>query len=276
MVGELETTIGKAEIEIGNIEDILRTDLPAIQRDPKLAESKAPQLEKLVDIISKAQSELTDEYDKAKQAVEDGGKALKQMETGKKKALGDLAELDKYTKSHWADAQKLMKDARDAHNVAVTAFVERDRVPLEKARAAMGKLQIKTFERLPKDLDDGIRYFLKTWKDKGLGEAVDKQFDTYTAKLGDLIDDVRAWVKQALEDEDRVRGYVLPKPDVAKAIKELDLGDMPDAKQKDCVGKAIVLPLAPMEKAFDSIVKEFKLKASGKQMVKTLMEKNVV
>lgn len=140
----------------------------------------------------------------------------------------------------------------------------------------MGKLQIKTFERLPKDLDDGIKYFLKTWKDKGLGEAVDKQFDTYTAKLGDLIDDVRAWVKQALEDEDRVRGYVLPKPDVAKAIKELDLGDMPDAKQKDRVGKAIMLPLAPMEKAFDSIVKEFKLKASGKQMVKTLMEKNVV
>jgi DNA repair exonuclease SbcCD nuclease subunit len=80
---QLGTSVDKAEDCLSDIEKFLRVDIAHIQRDKDFAESKSGQIEKLVGVISAAQSSLTRQFELAKQIDASAEKMLKAQATGK-------------------------------------------------------------------------------------------------------------------------------------------------------------------------------------------------
>ncbi len=166
-----------------------------------------------------------------------------------------------------------MNDA--SHKLAMTAVVAfryRDVATLTKARNDIEGLGIAGELDAADRLDKMVGDFLKQWKDKGFGDDVDRGFDRAAGKLSDDIEGMRAWIRQSKDALKDTRGYKLSPPDAKKALKALDLPANAEAK----VAKAIALPLEPMARAFDAIIKELKLKGTGKKMVDDLVKAGVV
>jgi hypothetical protein len=269
---QLATTVDKIEDCLSDIEKFLNVGIADIQRDKEFAESKSEQIEKIVGVVSAAQSVLTRQFEAAKVVDASAEKMLKTQATGKDAALREQAELERFVARRGKELLAMNDASSKLSQTAVIAFADRDAAALDKARKDIEGLgigaELDAADRLDKNVDD----FLKRWKDKGFGDDVDRGFDRAADKLGGDIDDMRAWIKQSKDALERTRGYKLTTPDAKKALKTLELPATAEAK----VAKAIVLPLGSMAKAFDTIIKELKLKGAGKKMVDDLVKAGVV
>jgi hypothetical protein len=270
LLEQLGTTVDKAEECLSDIEKFLRVDIADVQRDKDFAEAKSAQIEKLVAIVSAAQSSLTRQFEAARQIDAAAEKMLKAQATGKDAALREQAELERFVGRRGKELLALNDASHKLAVTAIVAFADRDVATLTKARNDIEGLGIEgeldAADRLDKEVDD----FLKRWKGKGFGDDVDAGFDRAAAKLKDDIDGVPAWIKQSRAALKETRGYKLSPPDAKKALKTLDLPATAEAK----LAKAIGLPLGPMAKAF--LIKELKLKSARKKMVDDLVKAGVV
>jgi hypothetical protein len=269
---QLATTVDKAEDCLSEIERFLRVDIADVQRDKDFAESKSAQIEKLVGVVSAAQSSLTRQFEAARQIDAAADKMLKAQATGKDAALREQAELERFVARRGKELRAMNDASTKLTQTAVVAFADRDVATLTKARNDIEGLGIAGELDAADRLDTAVGDFLKRWKDKGFGDEVDRGFDRAAAKLSNDIEGMRPWIRQSKDALERTRGYKLSPPDAKKALKTLDLPANVETK----VAKAIALPLEPMAKAFDAIIKELKLKGTGKKMVDDLVKAGVV
>lgn len=269
---QLATTVDKAEDCLSDIEKCLRIDIAGVQRDKDFAESKSEQIDKLVGVVSAAQTSLTRQFELAKQIDASAEKMLKAQATGKDAALREQAELERFVARRGKELLAMNNASSELSQTAVIAFADRDVATLAKAHKDIEALGIGSEQGAADALDKDVGEFLKRWKDKGFGDDVDAAFTRAAAKLTADIDGMRPWLKQSKDALERTRGYKLGPGDAKKALKTLDLPASVEAK----VAKAIALPLGPMARAFDAIIKELKLKGTGKKMVDDLVKAGVV
>jgi len=219
------------------------------------------EIKKLTADLSELQRKLNKNYGIGKKLEDAANKALAAHKDGEKDSIAKWAIQEAWIRKQLELAKRRLPEIEKLSENAKRAAAERNEKALEEAQKASAEL--RDTEPTFKEVEEGFEKFCESVKPKNMSKALQDQFVRDRAAFQKLVDELGDVSRKILEVDSRIETLQTAEVDYKKAAALLKIPSQYLSKLQAALDGLS----ASMEKAFDALAKEAKLKTTGRDMI---------